>query len=137
MHAPRTTHLDVVNKIIRYLKGSPGQGIWMKKNNTNKILAYSDADWAGKIKTCKSTSGSVFLVNGCSVSWASKHQDLVTLSSTKAEYMAATQAFVSLTIMLYHSGVHHQHQGPTHLLWMTGPAWVTNDGPTNKFAVRP
>jgi hypothetical protein len=47
MHASMTTHLEAVDRILRYLKKSPDQGIWMKKNNTNTIISYSDADWAG------------------------------------------------------------------------------------------
>jgi hypothetical protein len=37
MHSPRTPHFDVVNRILSYLKGTPGKGIWMKRNNTNTI----------------------------------------------------------------------------------------------------
>jgi hypothetical protein len=47
MHASMTTHLEAVDRILRYLKKSPYQGIWMKKNNTNTIISYSDADWIG------------------------------------------------------------------------------------------
>jgi hypothetical protein len=46
MHSPRIPHLDVINIILRYLKGTPGKGIWMKRNETNAICGYSDADWA-------------------------------------------------------------------------------------------
>jgi hypothetical protein len=46
MYSPRTPYLDVVNKILRYLKGTPGKKIWMKKNDINAICNYSDADWA-------------------------------------------------------------------------------------------
>ena len=47
MHAPRTSHLSAIDRILRYLKDTPGQGIWMKKNITNNVVGYSDADWAG------------------------------------------------------------------------------------------
>jgi hypothetical protein len=46
MHAPRTTHLEVVDRILKYIKKAPRQGIWMMKNNTNDVVGYSDADWA-------------------------------------------------------------------------------------------
>jgi hypothetical protein len=45
MHSPRTPYLYVINRILRYLKGNTGKGIWMKRNNINAICAYSDADW--------------------------------------------------------------------------------------------
>jgi hypothetical protein len=44
MHSPRTPHLDAINRILRYLKGTPGKEIWMRKNNTNAICGYSNAD---------------------------------------------------------------------------------------------
>jgi hypothetical protein len=46
MHAPRTTHLNVIDRILRYLKGTPGKKIWMKNNNSNEICGYFDANWA-------------------------------------------------------------------------------------------
>jgi Reverse transcriptase (RNA-dependent DNA polymerase) len=46
MHSPRIPHLDAINIILRYLKGTPGKGIWMKRNETNAICGYFDADWA-------------------------------------------------------------------------------------------
>jgi hypothetical protein len=46
IHAPRTSHLEAIDRILRYLKGTPGQGIWMKKNGTNDVVDFSDVDWA-------------------------------------------------------------------------------------------
>jgi hypothetical protein len=46
MHAPRTPHLEAINRILRYLKGTPGKGVWMKNNNSNDIRGNFDADWA-------------------------------------------------------------------------------------------
>jgi hypothetical protein len=63
MHASMTTHLEVVDRILRYLKKSPDQGIWMKKNNTNTIISYSNADRAG-IYGRKSTTGYYTFVRG-------------------------------------------------------------------------
>jgi hypothetical protein len=47
MHVPRTSHLEAINRILKYLKGSPEKGIWMKNNGTNVIYGYSDADRVG------------------------------------------------------------------------------------------
>jgi hypothetical protein len=47
MHSPRILHLDVINRILRYLKGTSRKGIWMRNNYSNKIYSYFDADWAG------------------------------------------------------------------------------------------
>jgi hypothetical protein len=46
MHAARTPYLEVINKILRYLKGTPEKGIFMRNNNTNKIYGYSNVDRA-------------------------------------------------------------------------------------------
>jgi hypothetical protein len=56
------------------------------------LLAYSDSDWAGCPDTRRSTSGYLFTVGGTAVSWASKKQAAVALSSTEAEYVAASEA---------------------------------------------
>jgi hypothetical protein len=63
MHAPRTPHLEAINRILRYLKGSPGKGILMKRNNTNDICGYSDTDWVGSFDR-KSTTGFYTFVGG-------------------------------------------------------------------------
>ena len=46
MHAPRTDHLAAVHRILRYLKGSPGQGILYSSHGPANTMAYTDADWA-------------------------------------------------------------------------------------------
>jgi Reverse transcriptase (RNA-dependent DNA polymerase) len=89
MHASRTPHLDAINRILRYLKGSPGKGIWMKKNNTNAIYGYFDADWAGSFDR-KLTTGFCTFVGGNLVTWKSKKQNVVARSSAEAEYRAMT-----------------------------------------------
>ena len=71
MHAPRTSHLEAVERILKYLKKSPGQGICMRKNNTNNDVGYSDADWAGSYDR-KSTTGYCTFVGGNLVTWKSK-----------------------------------------------------------------
>jgi Reverse transcriptase (RNA-dependent DNA polymerase) len=47
MHALQTTHVNVIDRILRYLKGTPRKGIWIKNNKSNDVCGYSDADWAG------------------------------------------------------------------------------------------
>lgn len=56
------------------------------------IRGYFDFDWAGDHTTKKSTSGIIFMLNGCPVNWYSKTQAMVALSSTEAEYVALTLA---------------------------------------------
>jgi hypothetical protein len=61
-------------------------------NEAIQMLGYSDSDWANDKDTRKSTNGYVFLVNGRAVSWKSRQQFTVALSTTKAEYIGYTEA---------------------------------------------
>jgi Reverse transcriptase (RNA-dependent DNA polymerase) len=96
MHLPRSPHLDAVNRILRYLKGTPGKGIWIKRNNTNAICGYSDADWAGSFDR-KSITGFCTFVGGNLVTWKSKKQNVVARSSAEAEYRAMASTASELT----------------------------------------
>jgi len=65
--------------------------IWASKP-VNKPLGYSDADWAGELPGRKSTSGWTFMLNGAAISWSSRTQSVVALSTTEAEYYALCDA---------------------------------------------
>ena len=61
-----------------------------QKTNLNLIIqAFIDVDWAGSIDDHKSTSGATFYLGGCLVSWLSKKQTSILLSTTEAQYIAA------------------------------------------------
>lgn len=87
-------HWQAVKRIFRYLQGTLDYGlIYHRATNPPLLLeAYADSDWAGDIKDRKSTSGFIFLLNSSPISWHSKKQATVALSSTEAEYHATTQA---------------------------------------------
>jgi hypothetical protein len=89
-------HWTAVKRILRYLKGEPGLGLSYEPRHSNadgvEVCAYTDADWAGDTDDRKSTSGYLVLVDGCVVSWSSKKQSIVTLSSAEAEYVALADA---------------------------------------------
>ncbi|BBG96552.1 transposable element gene [Prunus dulcis] len=80
--------LQAVKWILRYLKGSIGRGILMRKNGNNQIIGYSDADCAGCQIDQKSTTGYCTFVGGNLVTWKSKKQSVVARSSADAEYRA-------------------------------------------------
>ena len=84
-------HIEAVKTELKYLKGSKDQGI-VYGEGTIDIEGYSDSDWAGDKESRKSTSGYIFMLNGGPVSWCSKRQATVALSSTEAEYIAFTLA---------------------------------------------
>jgi hypothetical protein len=91
MHEPRTGHLDAVHRILRYLKGTPGKGLWFRSNGHLVIDGYSDADWASCLDDRRSTSGYCVFVGGNLVSWRSKKQQVVSKSSAEAEYRAMSE----------------------------------------------
>ena len=88
--APKETHIIAVKRTFRYLKGTMDFGIWYPKGNEIKLIAYSYADWAGCVDDIRSTSGTTFFLGNCLVSWSSKRQSSVSLSTAKAKYIAAT-----------------------------------------------
>ena len=67
-------------------------GILFSGGINGKLFGYSDAVWAGGIETRRCTSGYAFILNGECISWSSKKQRTVALSSTEAEYMALSEA---------------------------------------------
>ncbi|CAN6719196.1 unnamed protein product [Malus baccata var. baccata] len=92
MHSPTVDHLNIVKRILRYLKGSIRRGILMQNNQSTSISGYTDADWAGNAIDRRSTTGYCTFVGGNIVTWKSKKQQVITRSSAEAEYraMAAT-----------------------------------------------
>ena len=86
MHQPQVAHMDAVLRIIRYLKGTTGHGVLFKPNGHLNIQVYTDADWAGDKGNRRSTSGYFSLVGGNLVTWRSKKQKVVALSSAEAEF---------------------------------------------------
>jgi hypothetical protein len=88
MHAPRTTHLNLVKRIIRYVKGTLDLGTHISPSSISSLVAYSDADWAGCPDTRRSTSGFCVFLGDNLISWSSKRQLTVSRSSAEAEYRA-------------------------------------------------
>ena len=89
---PSDSHWSAVKRIMRYLKGTLKLGLLYKCNNGGELVGFSDADWAGDLNDRKSTSGYIFLVSGSVVSWKSKKQSCVALSTAEAEYMSLASA---------------------------------------------
>ncbi|KAJ3532326.1 hypothetical protein NM688_g7442 [Phlebia brevispora] len=93
--APTQTHWTVVKHVMHYLNGTLRVGIKYgprAKAQDLELTGYSDADWAGDANDRKSVSGYVFLFGGGPITWSSKKQPTVALSSMEAEYMAMSHA---------------------------------------------
>ncbi|CAL1682484.1 unnamed protein product [Lasius platythorax] len=85
---PDKAHWNVVKQIFRYLKGTKDYKLKFCINANTNIVGFSDADWANDQDSRKSITGSVFLGNGAAISWHSKRQRTVALSTVEAEYVA-------------------------------------------------
>ncbi|RVW53051.1 Retrovirus-related Pol polyprotein from transposon RE1 [Vitis vinifera] len=81
MHCPSEEHMEVVIRILRYLKSSPGKRLMFSKNDHVRVDGYTDVDWARNISDRKSTSRYFTFVGGNLVTWRSKKQKVVALSS--------------------------------------------------------
>jgi len=93
MQRPTTEHQQAVKRIIRYIAGTLDHGLhYPRCPGAAHFVGYSDSDHAGDIDTSKSTSGILFFLGKCLVSWQSVKQQVVALSSCEAEYIAASTA---------------------------------------------
>ncbi|KMQ90161.1 retrovirus-related pol polyprotein from transposon tnt 1-94 [Lasius niger] len=91
LEKPTTTHWKAVKRILKYLKGTINHGLQFKCDQKKELLAYSDADYAGDLQTRRSTMGYALRFASRTISWNSQRQQVVALSTTDAEYMAACQ----------------------------------------------
>jgi hypothetical protein len=96
---PRECHLVAVKRILRYLVATPCFGIWYPKGSTFDLIGYADSDYAGCKVDRKSTSGICQFLGRSLVSWSSKKQTSVALSTAEAEYVAAGQCCMQLLWM--------------------------------------
>ncbi|XP_070049850.1 secreted RxLR effector protein 161-like [Nicotiana tomentosiformis] len=90
MEALTSTHLKVTRRILRYLKGTIDFGLFYSSSSDFKFMGFCDGDYAGDIDNRKSTTGFVFFSGDSVISWSSKKQFIVTLSTCEAEYIATT-----------------------------------------------
>ena len=82
--APKQSHLVVVKRIVKYLKGTMNYGLPYPRNKNLQLNAYSDVDWENYLDERKSTSGGAFFLGDSLVAWLSKKQGSISLSTTKA-----------------------------------------------------
>jgi len=96
---PREAHANAVKRIFRYLKGVPRLGLWYPKGSSLDLMGYSDSDHAGCKIDRKSTTGGCHFLGGKLVSWTSKKQTAVSLSTAEAEYISAASCCAQILWM--------------------------------------
>ncbi|KAJ4754257.1 polyprotein [Rhynchospora pubera] len=88
MQTPTNHHYGAAKRVLRYVAGTLNFGIWYDHSSDFVLTGFSDSDWAGCADDCKSTTGYMFTMGSGAVSWCSKKQFSVALSSSEAEYVA-------------------------------------------------
>ena len=89
---PKESHFNAVKRIFRYLNSTKDLGLFYPKAQSLDLLSYSDADYAGSRIDQKSTSSTCHFIEESLAPWLSKKQTCVSLSTTEAEYIAASLA---------------------------------------------
>ena len=93
MQRPTAEHLQAVKRVMRYVAGTLDFSLHYKRApGTARFIGYCDSDLTGDVDSSKSTSGTLFFLGDCLVSWQSVKQRVVALSSCEAEYIATTTA---------------------------------------------
>ncbi|KAL0560845.1 hypothetical protein IC582_001259 [Cucumis melo] len=96
---PRISHLEAVKRILKYVHGTNDFGMMYSYDTTPTLVGYCDADWVGLADDRKSTSGGCFFLGNNLISWLSKKQNCVSLSTTETEYIVAGSGCTQLIWM--------------------------------------
>jgi hypothetical protein len=108
--SPRESHAEAVLHICRYLMLTRQKGIILDPNDEKSFEVYADADFCGNwnrstvmndLSTAKSQTGYIISFAGCPITWASKLQTQIALSTTEAEYIALSQSLREVILMIF------------------------------------
>ena len=103
MSNPSIHHFKAIKRLWGYIKRTRNYGLFYTSSTTlgiaPNLVGYCDSDWGGNLETRKSTTGYIYLLNNTPISWASKLQKTVALSSCEAEYIALTEAIKELSYL--------------------------------------
>lgn len=87
---PKETHMAVVKRIFKYLKGIEEYGLWYRKEGDFELKVYTDVDWARNVDGAKSTSSGALFLGERLVRWLSKKQSCISQSTTQVEYVVVS-----------------------------------------------
>ncbi|XP_015165132.1 uncharacterized mitochondrial protein AtMg00810-like [Solanum tuberosum] len=103
MHQPKQSHMQAAIRVVRYIKQSPGFGIFLSTTTSPKLQAFCDADWAPCPTTRRSVTGYLVKFDDSLISWKAKKQPTISRSSAEAEYrsIASTVAEIVWVVGLF------------------------------------
>lgn len=89
MSRPTEVHHSAAKRILCYLQGTTMFGILYRRGGSHQLIGFTGSDYAESVEDRRSTPGYVFMLSGAVVTWSSRKQPIVTLSTTEAEFIAA------------------------------------------------
>lgn len=97
MQRPCMSHYSAALRVLRYLRTDPSQGIFLNAHPSFDLLAFCDANWAACRDSRRSVSGFFITLGGAPISWKSKKQISVSMSSAEAEYRSMRRVTAEIT----------------------------------------
>ncbi|XP_070037079.1 secreted RxLR effector protein 161-like [Nicotiana tomentosiformis] len=93
---PKESHLKTAKRILRYLKGMQDLFLYYPSSDSFNIVGYADANYAGYLVDRKSTSRMEYFLGSCIISWVTRKQNSVALSTAEAEYVVVASCCAQL-----------------------------------------
>ncbi|XP_019266623.1 PREDICTED: uncharacterized protein LOC109244048 [Nicotiana attenuata] len=97
MQKPCLSHLSAAQRVLRYLRTDPSQGILLSSHPSFDLMAFCNADWAACRVSRRSVSGFFITLGGAPISWKSKKQASISMSSAEAEYRSMRRVTTEIT----------------------------------------